>query len=123
MSAIKRSGLSQNGVSRAIGVDSSNINKMCAGTQTIPIYVAVRLEAVLDMTAESLLVTQLYDQIRDTRDNERQGKIAVNRHWTPEEDDIVMGGGSLDELSEKLGRSRMSVAQRRRRLNEMTAPR
>ena len=112
--SMKRMGYSQGRLAREIGIDSSNINKYVVGHAPVPLRVAMLMEKVLDFTAESLLVTQVYDQIRDARaDGDLQSKRATR--WTPEEDEIILETMDMpaDEVMELTGRSYAAVCRRR----------
>jgi len=118
--AVKNSGMSQAAVARTAGVDSSNITKMCRGQQNIPVIVAVKLEKALDLTAESLLVTQLYDQIRDYREDllDESFEARSHRRWTEEEDSYLIEhvGATHVEIARHLDRTPAAVAGRYRTL-------
>lgn len=116
--AIRASGHSQHSIARATGIDGSNINKMISGRQNIPLYVAIRLERVLGITAESLLVTQLYDQIRDAREDMKNGtfeRARSSKRWTDEEDLFLLEHEKMtnQEAAEFLGRTPVGVYRRR----------
>lgn len=115
--AIRESGLSQHYIARTVGIDASNINKMIAGYQSIPLNVALQLEKVLDFTAEGLLVTQLYDKIRDARADGTEG-IQLRKHWSPEDDAFLLANPDMPnaELAHKLGRTPAAVISRKRLL-------
>ena len=116
--AIRDSRQTQHSVARALGIDGSNVNKMCQGNQPISLHTALQLERVLDITAESLLVTQLYDKIRDAREEMRNGIHEASRaskRWTPDEDQFLRDHRDMDnrEAAEFLGRTTVGVYRRR----------
>jgi len=120
--AIRKSGHSQNSIARITGIDSSNINKMVAGHQKIPLHLAIQLERVLDITADSLLVTQLYDNIRDAREDLKNGTYDLVRRrsqrWTEEEDQFLLDhpDETNHDIGAVLGRTHLAVYRRRRDL-------
>lgn len=114
VAAMKRNGYSQGRLAREIGIDSSNIHKFCAGHSAIPIRAALLMEKILDFTAESLLVTQLYDQIRDAR-ADGDSYARQKSRWTADEDKLIMDtlDWPTEDVMELTGRTYAAVSRRR----------
>lgn len=82
--AIKESGMTQNRFCLLSGISIGSLASMLSGRNKITPEMAVRMEELLDLTAEGILITQMNEQLRDARDArrgvERPQEVPESRH-------------------------------------------
>jgi len=70
--ALKEVGMSQAELGRQVGMSHAQINNFCRGRRKVGVETAVQLERALKghLTAESILISQVHDELYDARHGE-----------------------------------------------------